>query len=1394
MQLQAGFCFDSIKELLTKEYPKNKVDALLKRNSYFDLEIRSAENTVNHIDDPELVSLLNVIDNILSRGLPTRTPFELEATILSAHNLFSLDPKSLEIGSLENNGLTHWGKENIHLLWRALHFIDPNLQINQVLQNSQLEAELESDYEQQFIQYLIDSPEISPVWIHLIENQRLVSHIIEHSTVDISKNEQQSFISQRLDFSIEYPYQDHHQYGSIIEIDGVQHKDLNQDFLDRKRDQFFKKIAWGDTLRIPTDQFDNLAQYDKYFQAWQTHECFNIYQRNLTEPLCESIDGTTALNIAVSPFAIARIQKTIIYAITHGYLDIFAEKWQLAIIENDVTCAQYAIESLKQTFEIIFGLSGKANPLPNIQLHIQSHNQYSSEMHSLERDQRYDLCIDLSILQSRTVRNCHSTTSAKHHFFISSVNSINSHRTLKSSQRLKYLPLGKKDESDQYFIEDPIQITLLEQLISDIFRKKHLRPGQAEIINLALQGLDVIGLLPTGSGKSLTYQVAAFLQPGCSLVIDPIKSLMQDQFDGLLRNNIDSTCYINSSLTTEERENTLQNFSNGHYQFVFVSPERLQVETFREHLKSIIHLKKQFFGYCVIDEAHCVSEWGHDFRTAYLRLGENLRTFCEDSDGSPPFIALTATASYDVLSDIQRDLKLHHHNAIVRLDNLERPEIQYHIVNVSYPQTGIMRHSLDSKKILGKSKQQALIDTIKNIPKIYQSFMQNESLINDANTKLHSNILINNISQENFFDFKDRNSNAGLIFCPHRKWLFGVLDNASNIGQSFANLSLSTFIGSDGDSSRDQQNSTAQTQFVNHKLDLLVATKAFGMGIDKPNIRYIIHYNYPSSIESYYQEAGRAGRDRKLSVGIILFNQQKLSGSEFIETTSETGEIVEEEISYESTIDFELLASFHRNNFKGIAKEKWLLHELLTEIEWPLRSFSEELTHKIIDRFGDITFTINITQNNKNRHVMYINPDYGSIYLDRPQLTYYAGEQTLPSEIVNTIRLLIQEHQKNGTFNLQSHETVKSKGLEVILTEANQQPFSLAIPLKNNGFNNIVNFLKLQNIEISLETVHKAYAFCPNKFEFIDKLHSTTLFQPDEKIHKMLGILFNKVRTEEDTYKAVYRLSILGAIQDYTVDYHTGMINIIAKKQTEGTYTENLKKYLLLYNSKEKTERNLQRLHHYKGQSELQRCLAFLIKFIYDEIAKQRRSSIYAMEEACKVGLEKGNLAFKEYIDLYMNSKYARPQYLPEDTDKGLEASFDIVKKYIRLVREEVGEINNLKHLRGATTQLLVQRPDNYSFLLLKCFATLILEKNNPKLLNDAYQNFIDGFSHMQRMDSLSMSALKEYISEYKQLINQFDSEVSTHLETAEELFYIAGHKNWLEQFNKQFIGNLHGQ
>ena len=328
------------------------------------------------------------------------------------------------------------------------------------------------------------------------------------------------------------------------------------------------------------------------------------------------------------------------------------------------------------------------------------------------------------------------------------------------------------------------------EVLEKYFGYKSFRRGQERIIDEILKENDVLAIMPTGGGKSLCYQIPALILDGITIVISPLISLMKDQVDTLNSMGINSA-FLNSSLSTYEFNEVMNGIENNKYKIIYVAPERLHSNEF---ITAITQVK---IGQVAIDEAHCVSQWGHDFRVSY----KGISTFIDKLIERPLITAFTATASEEVRSDI------------VNLLRLNNPQIFV---------TGFDRENLRINVIKGIEKKKFLINYI-----------------------------------------KDNSKDSGIIYAATRREVDSLYEllNKNNIkvGRYHAGLS-------------NDERIKCQEEFINDETTVIVATNAFGMGIDKPNIRYVIHYNMPKNIEGYYQEIGRAGRDGEESECIMLFS------------------------------------------------------------------------------------------------------------------------------------------------------------------------------------------------------------------------------------------------------------------------------------------------------------------------------------------------------------------------------------------------------------------------------------------------------------------------------------------------------------------------------------------
>ncbi|MFH4935562.1 DNA helicase RecQ [Staphylococcus cohnii] len=354
----------------------------------------------------------------------------------------------------------------------------------------------------------------------------------------------------------------------------------------------------------------------------------------------------------------------------------------------------------------------------------------------------------------------------------------------------------------------------MEATLSHYFGYDTFRPGQKEIITKVMDHRNVLGVLPTGGGKSICYQVPGLMLGGTTIVISPLISLMKDQVDQLKAMGI-RAAYLNSSLTQKQQRDIQAQLKSGEIQFLYVAPERFDNANFMHLLQQLdIHL-------VAFDEAHCISKWGHDFRPSYQEVIHKVFALPQDFS----IVALTATATIEVQKDIMDRLNIDKHDEI---------------------KTSTKRRNLIFQVNPTYQRQKFVLEYV-----------------------------------------KDHQKEAGIIYCSTRK-------QVEELHEALENNKISSTIYHAGLSNKERE--AAQNDFVYDRVRVVVATNAFGMGIDKSNVRFVIHYNMPGDLESYYQEAGRAGRDGLKSDCILLFSDRDIGLHQYFISSSKADDDYKEKM------------------------------------------------------------------------------------------------------------------------------------------------------------------------------------------------------------------------------------------------------------------------------------------------------------------------------------------------------------------------------------------------------------------------------------------------------------------------------------------------------------------
>ena len=816
---------------------------------------------------------------LLQRGRMPLPTLEIEREAIRA---FELEEKTIDL-SESDGGELGWESES-----GRRYDIDRARFIARLSERRkfQLEADfqeplLDSPYELQFITQWVPR-NLGDDAGHWMTPQAPLDTLIE-SSINGQRN---TGADRRVDFLIHLPGPD----PFVIEIDGPEHRGAID--VDRKRDSSLRRSTGMDVIRITNQEITpgpsaNLEQIQQRFRVASGSD-------NQVKSTANLSGDARFADFARACSTASKIQFIVARAVDYGWLS--GDEWYLETSGAGPAVSGAVLDVLRMfsAYDALYG--GKSRP-NRCGLRTKDGTVHAwrwddgqwSEIEDAELGEP-----SLSILVEPDSSPYDELDRRDVDFII----------------RPAFLPVEFSVDQYSDFPRTSIDAETFEIaepaltfFLQNVFRKREFRQGQGPAIWRTLRQEDTIVLLPTGGGKSIIYQLSGLLMPGITLVIDPIVALIEDQVDGLRRYGIERATGISSVLNQTERRAILRRAERGEFQFILMAPERLQSEEFRATVRAL--RSSSLINLAVIDEAHCVSEWGHDFRPAYLRLADTLREICQDQQRkAPPLLALTGTASRAVLRDMMIELGIDQSQSdnVVRPDSFDREELKFEIRREQTSRTGM----------------DALRGVLQSLPQRFAG------------------------SSAQFFNQRGRGTSSGIVFVRTvnaRDWgLMATRDAAA----AATGAQVATYSGGTtpkGYEAQDWERVKRQNAqaFKKNEVPILVATKSFGMGIDKPNIRFVIHNGMPGSIESFYQEAGRAGRDQETAWCIAVTSEfDETRTNRMLNTNASLDDIRalhrEGGDDWDRMDDVTSAIFFHLNSFRGVRDEIQQVANVLNQL------------------------------------------------------------------------------------------------------------------------------------------------------------------------------------------------------------------------------------------------------------------------------------------------------------------------------------------------------------------------------------------------------------------------------------------------------------------------------
>ncbi len=1349
MQLKAGYFTNGIECLSESKVVKQKIRLLTESLSYFELD---GNIEINNVSTDPAVALMY---NLVSRGTPAYASQFIE------DQLSTIIGKTLKRISSDGSITREIQKQDVKdLIFRALHIIDPRLEVvrptggndKQILMYDFL-FNCVSQYEGGFI-------------LQLAETGKKFGDIFRFSKkfrrrMDVwQADEKNAFLNEYADLCFSVPYSDNTVDSVVYRFAVIKNNDDSTDYINEERiKSMFQTINVDGNVIIKTgDSFeDKLSEIDGFVQ----NGYFDILRTNYNSPLYANEDGIEALQIALPPPAVARIQKTVLEAVNSGVLDINSKKWKVGVIERDVPCAFIAFEDLKQHFNKFFALENQGRKFPKVELDIfytdefeetdlnMLYQGYRENVSEFDKSEPYDLLIDISMLRRAGFESESIETAANKVAIIRSSKSPRTKTRLLFDNRIFYdININKEDPEDFDEQEDALKFFL-----KNIFAKNDFKQGQAEAVAQLLNGRNMLFVTPPAGGKSLVAMFAALMKPGYSFFLPPTLSVMRMQFDTLRSRNIDVDYYINPALqNTLDRNLAVEDVTQGRSLITFISPQLLHDPYIRNVFKRIDNQNIPIY-YIMIDEAQRISGQTPEFRPFYQDIKRIIgQNFNDENIMSLRIGAFTSALEHNIKSEIAEKLEIDS-TLVVSPEAKFLPVIKVHEITME------RRGNTEDLQAFSRKLKQSVAESI-----IRQS-KKTKSLI---------------ISELPPFDETTPDNEPTKVCGLDTDFYHGDIDETNR------EVTSSQAVGSQ----------RAAKNFCNGGSSVLSGVKSAGTGLYIPNLDQIIYFEPPVSLEEFYRINGRAANCQKPNVDVLLNTA---------ETEYESYEIVQDAngnlskadnisvISFDLAANLERLAKMH----PGAEKEKIVMDEILNGVSFPIKSPKETVEEAVFNEFNvriEVEtepmvnpYQIFIYTNSKSKSLGYIN--FKTSELVMPESTF---DVEIAEKIQTYIYELITDNTDNALEYLSQMEdetdSEENDGIQTAVDAVREgECAKIKVPFYNNAFFEASELIKNNlQVDVSGRDLLRCYDKTDNYDDFERAVSSDCgVFLKrlnDGAKPEMFG-LYKKFRNKRDTLRTITRLKEIELIDDYLVNPAKDEIDVSLTKHSKDYYRSKLLLVLQRNLTKEKTLQYISSIED-GNFLVLEKYTNVLIDFFYSTVYPLYEKSAQDSAMFFEKILEKQkdgtltNESINYNLQNYFKSKYkCKFVYnIPENPDT--------IDKIIDIISQTGSNVNELKHLEESVDQ---SNPENRTPAnkIICGYCKLFTDEDTQEAHNNAYSLISEGLTDYRFKTGKEPS---EFIDDTDKITERIIKENFDLKAEMESLLALQLQHSWLKKFNAEVL------